>query len=106
MELKCDNCGVIDCVLVDGYAIGDRLLEEVYFKIEDKDGKPHSIGVIDECKDYFDGFNRDKWLLAMEAHCQDLDYAECPKCGSEVDVSSWERGNRKPIKVVKKQLKF
>lgn len=86
MKLKCDNCGDIDHVLVDGYRFGERLMEGVMFKVEDKDGKPHAIGVTDDCKDYFEDFNKDKWLRDCEASCENDDVGTCPKCGDDVDI--------------------
>lgn len=94
MKLICDNCGNIDHVLVDGYDFGDRVMEGVMFKVEDKDGKPHAIGVIDSCKEYFEDFNKDTWLRRCEAFCEDLDIAECPNCGGDVEV--WDIG-RQPV---------
>lgn len=44
MELKCDTCGVIDHIIVDGYCFGDRLLEGVEFMVKDKNGKPNALG--------------------------------------------------------------
>lgn len=86
MELKCDNCGKIDYVLVDGYYFGDRLLEGVNFKVKDKDGKPNSVGVTDECIEYFEDLNKNKWLKICDDFCEDLDIAQCPKCGDDVVV--------------------
>ena len=86
MELKCDNCGKIDYVLVDGYGIGDRLLEGVMFMVEDKDGKPHTIGVVKESQIYFDDFNKEKFLAEMESFCEHEEDAYCPKCDGIVDI--------------------
>jgi hypothetical protein len=86
MKLKCDKCGEIDHVLVDGYEFGDRLLEGVNFIVEDRDGKPHAIGVDEQARDYFNDLNTKKWLEACEEFCQDLDIAQCPKCFGDVVV--------------------
>lgn len=86
MELKCDNCGVIDYVLIDGYPFGDTLLEGVNFVVKDENGVPKASGVVVEQQDYFDNLNQKKWLKACEEFCEDLDIAECPKCGGEVVV--------------------
>ena len=86
MELKCDKCGKIETVLVDGYWFGDRILEGVMFEVMDKDGKPEAIGVTKECVDYFNDLNTKKWLKACEHFCEGLDIAQCPKCGDDVVV--------------------
>lgn len=93
MELKCDKCGKIDHVLVDGYTFGDRILEGVMFEVRDKNGKPDAIGVTKECLDYFNDLNTKKWLKACQGYCEDLDIAQCPKCGYDVPV--W--GANKPL---------
>jgi len=86
MELKCDTCGVIDHIIVDGYCFGDRLLEGVEFMVKDKNGKPNALGVKPECQDYFSDLNQKKWLKACEEFCEQLDIAQCPKCGDDVVV--------------------
>jgi len=65
MELKCDNCGAIDHVLVDGYAFGDRLLEGVMFEVVDNNGKPNVNRVTPECQDYFSGLITAKTLTLL-----------------------------------------
>ncbi len=86
MELKCDKCGKIDRVLVDGYSVGDRLLEGVMFEVADSDGHPVAVGVTERYQAYFETLNREYWFSLIEDFCQDLDVAECPKCGDEVPV--------------------
>jgi len=86
MELKCNNCGKIDHVLVGGYAFGDRLLEDVDFIVKDENGKPKAVGVVPDAQDYFDDLNQNKWLRNCEVHCEHLDIAQCPKCGDDVVV--------------------
>jgi len=86
MELKCDSCGAIDHVLVDGYAFGDRLLEGVMFEVIDKNGKPKVNRVAPECQDYFSDLNQEKWAMICEDYCEQLDIAQCPKCGDDVVV--------------------
>ena len=86
MELKCDKCGKIDYVLVDGYSFGDRLLEGVMFMVKDENGKPKAIDVVPDAKEYFEELNTTVWLKRCEDFCEDLDLAECPKCGEEVAV--------------------
>ena len=99
MKLNCDNCGAIDYVLVDGYAVGDRLLEGVLFKVEDKEGKPHTLGVVEEDEEYFDQFNKAKFIAEMDTLCENEDEAECPNCGGYVEI--WGSGKTStPIKQI------
>ena len=84
--MKCDKCGELDHVLVHGYDFGDRLLEDVWFKVKDEGGHPKAMGVTPECQEYFDDLNTGKWLGACEAFCEHLDLATCPKCRGEVVV--------------------
>lgn len=86
MILKCDNCGDIEYVLVDGYHFGDRLLESVMFMVKDNNGEPQVMGVTDDCKEYFSDLNQKKWLKECEKFCKDLDIATCPHCQSDVGV--------------------
>lgn len=100
MKLVCDNCGAIDYVLVDGYEVAGRLLEGVMFEVEDKDGKPHTIGVTARDEEYFDQFNQIKFILAMDALCETEEEAECPKCGEYIDIWGSERRPPTPIKQI------
>lgn len=86
MELKCNKCGKIDYVEVDGYWFGNRMLEGVIFEVKDKNGKPEVIGVTKECIDYFSELNTKKWIRTCEEFCENTDVAECPICGSDVEV--------------------
>jgi len=92
MELKCDKCGKIDYVLVDGYAFGDRILEGVMFEVKDTNGKPDVLGVTKDCVDYFNDLNSRKWLKACQEFCEGEDIGQCPKCGGDVEI--W--GSNKP----------
>jgi len=87
----CDNCGdVADCVfLIDGYHIGDTLLEGVTFRVQNVSGKPKCHGVVDEDKDYFDNLNARKRIGICEDFCKERDVLECPKCGEEVAGWYW-----------------
>jgi len=78
--------GAIDHVLVDGYYFGDRLLEGVNFMVKDQDGIPTALGVVPEAQSYFEDLNQKKWLKACEEFCEQLDVAQCPKCGDDVVV--------------------
>lgn len=84
-KLKCDNCGEIDYVLVDGYDFGDRLLEGVMFEIRIVKGK-YKAQVKKDCASYFDDLNTKKWLSECEFYAEELDVATCPKCDGEIGM--------------------
>lgn len=89
----CDRCGKIRYILVDGYPFGDRQLDGVIFRVNNNNGKPRVAGVV-RGKEYFETLNKRLWYKACEDHCRDLDVANCPKCGLEVDV--WAAGKKRP----------
>ena len=86
VDMRCSIHGKLKYVLVDGYNFGDRQLEGVYFKVEDRAGKPHVLGVTAECKDYFATLNQTFWFKACERYCRDLDLAQCSKCDRKGDI--------------------
>jgi len=99
MKLTCPTCGEIPFVTVDGYWFGDRLLEGVLFKVEDKDGKPHALGVTRQSRAYFEDLNEAKWLKACEDFCLNEDVAYCPNCEDEVSI--WgDEATPMPIKQI------
>jgi len=81
-RLDCDNCGELEYVEQDAYAIGDRLLEGVWFKCF-KDGH---VEVTEECADYFSQLNQEMWLKGMTDYFDEDDVARCPKCGEDAGI--------------------
>lgn len=83
LTFDCDGCGELEYVLVDGYPVGDRLLEGVMFKYF-PDGH---IEISEDDADYFSNLNEEKWIGAMEESVADYyDIAQCSKCFSDVDL--------------------
>lgn len=85
-KIICDECGEVEFGLVDGYDIGDRLLEGVYFEVRIKNGK-YVVNVRADAKKYFDGLNTKKWLKDIKDYAkkelEDGNYYEvvlCCKC--------------------------
>jgi hypothetical protein len=86
MKFECEDCGPIEYIEVDGYHVGDRLLEDVMFRvIPDGEhpviaGKPvNRVEVEPDAVPYFSELNEQLWLRRV------LEYAEeggghCPKC--------------------------
>lgn len=84
MQFECPNCGPIDKALVDGYGIGDRLLEDVWFGVE-IDGKKLKVQVDPDAKDYFEQFNEKLWYDKVKEEARNH-HAECPQCHEEVKL--------------------
>jgi len=83
----CDKCGKVDHVVVDGYDIGERLLEGVSFHIRREEGE-FSAKVAEEHLPYFkrNKIAAEEWEEEMVSFVEDLDIAACSKCGWDVAV--------------------
>lgn len=81
----CDQCGVVDHVLVDGYSFGDRLLERVLFEVRAVRGRPQ-VTVTAEAAAYFEGLNTTHWLRAARTYVRTADLFICPHCHSDVEA--------------------
>lgn len=96
---KCDACGDIDHVVVDGYGVGDRLLEGVEFEIRwNAEGTGYTAKVKPEYARYFSDLNEARWLARIAESTEHDDTAACGKCGRDVDLPELhERPAAKPI---------
>lgn len=87
VELKCEKCGIIPFVQVDGYMFYDRLLEGIKIKIYCENGKWKAGLVNKKDEDYTATFNmkqvfKDAVDFATEE--DGLDVAQCPICKGPV----------------------
>ena len=83
---KCDKCGIVDCVLFDGYTVDDRLLEGVMFECRHDEKRHINVNGVQKCfAKYFSDLNEKKWLKEVEEVVQDYDILSCSKCGQDVD---------------------
>lgn len=92
-----EDGSLVDHAWVDGYAVGDRLLEGVMFKITiDEDKKFHAE--IDKfAKDYFNDLNEKKWLKAIEKYASSTDiFSENVDGGEDLIVYDTETGEECP----------
>ena len=98
---KCDKCGDIDHVLIDGYPFGDRLLEGVMFEIRfAKGAKKYKAAITKDAREYFSTLNEKMWLKQAEEHAEGEDNASCPKCGGAVGMNDdMPQPERKPLEV-------
>jgi hypothetical protein len=89
---KCETCGDVPLVLVDGYAVGDRLLEGVMFEIR-RPGKVFLATPDGEAMAYMRsaGISVSKWSAAVaqdvtESASEGEAFGACPKCGEDVEI--------------------
>jgi hypothetical protein len=87
-RMKCDRCGALDYVLIDGYDFGDTLLEGVMFQIRVASNGKLSASIDPDHTDYFKTLNQRKWLTEAKRYAaKECDVAQCPKCKKDV---GWE----------------
>jgi hypothetical protein len=83
MILGCEDCGEdLPYVEIDGYAVGDRLLEGVVFHFFPN----RSVKVRDEDAEYFDGLNNRKWLKRIQEFVLETGGGICPTCKKDAYV--------------------
>ena len=86
MRMNCDTCGDIPMAYLNGYAVGDTLLEGVRFEIRIVEGKMSATTHPDD-KDYMGDLNEKKWLKEAARFAANSDGdLECPTCRTEVYV--------------------
>ncbi len=93
-KFTCEDCGEIDYAIIDGYQVGDRVLEDVKFvfcKLKNGDvvlaenciltnGQQHKW----EEDSYLKTLNKKYWLEQIAKYGSpdvDMYEFECPKCG-------------------------
>ena len=87
VELKCEKCGVIPFVQVDGYMFYDRLLEGIKIKIYCENGKWKAELANKKDEDYTATFNMKqvfKDAIDFATEKNGLDVAQCPICKGSV----------------------
>lgn len=106
-SLFCDNkCNKdLKFVYVHGYDFGDRLMEDVMFKVEVVDGKGLCTGLHPDAEPYMIQFNWDYWKKKCEEHCENIDIAICPFCGEDILVEDEETIRPKPVAIGMKSAK-
>lgn len=83
-KLKCDNCGEIEHVLVDGYAFGDTILEGVMFKVY-LDGDSLRAEVMPNYAGYFSELNEKLWLQRASKFVNETEMFTCSICKNDID---------------------
>lgn len=57
---------------IDGYEVGDRVLEDVMFDVTFKNGKVTKVTVEPSAADYFEGLNTKMWLKEVKNTAQHI----------------------------------
>ena len=97
IRFDCENCAkttladfiVVTTALLDGYKVGDRVLEEVMFRITIDDDELKAE-IREDCAEYFKTLNRKMWLknIHKALNSGDLDdcHLTCETCGDDIAV--------------------
>ena len=81
---KKEDGTIVKSAFIDGYPVGDRLLEDVWFKVSVKEDGTLHVEIADSSREYFESFNAKKWLKAMK------DFAELTDLFYELDEGGGE----------------
>jgi hypothetical protein len=79
-----------DRVFVNGYAVGDRLLEDVIFEITLDANGTFKATITPDCAAYFADLNEAKWLAAIERYCAKVDLFSATNPENEVEAVCWD----------------
>ncbi len=103
MKLFCEDCGELDYILLDGYTIGDRVLEGVMFVFILKKG---NVVLADKCVFYDNKFttwkqdsylrtlNDKYWLKQIKSVSSpdpEIDLFQCPICNDSDIITIKEK---------------
>jgi len=93
MNLICNspvcNGKTIPYILIDGYPVGDRLLEGVLFQVSFDSKNKIKVEIEPSCYEYFESLNKSKWYKAIEGMFEsmiddkDFSWAACCECSEE-----------------------
>ncbi len=85
----CELCNKnLDFVLLDGYNVGDRLLEGVLFKIFQKKDGSYKVELYNkDDQAYCKNLNMRKWLKEIKEFASETDIATCPNCGWDIIIN-------------------
>lgn len=104
MKLMCETCGEVQCAYVEGYAVGDRLLEGVMFRASRIKGQDSfTVKATPEALRYFEtlGIKATVWERRIAAWLNDdlenIDTAECVECGGDIEAEGIKR--REPVRI-------
>lgn len=84
-KFACEKCGPLDFAHMDGYAVGDIILEGVTFEVHVSNDGVTRVNVAAKDAKYFKTLSERLWLGHALAYAQDTDTLTCPKCGGDID---------------------
>ena len=85
---KCEGCGQEhEYALLDGYYVGDRLLEGVMFEVRIADDGTFSVAPRAGMEAYLIGLNMPHWIKLMTEYAKKRDLFTCPtpKCREDIE---------------------
>jgi len=81
------GCGEVDHILVNGYGFGDRILEDVYFKVLLSDTGEYIVVEAEGQEAYTHQLNMKHWLEEAHEYVKQHDFGECPQCRADVSLA-------------------
>lgn len=100
VHFYCDNCEKrLSYIHLDGYVVGDRLLEGAMFRVFPAEGWTHhglkgkhlGVSVEPSCAEYLSALNP-KWIKEVLEYAEDTGEGNCPDCEyecSSMDPKGW-----------------
>ena len=64
---------ILYSITIDGYEVGDRLLEGVMFIVTVQSNGTLAVKVHPDAQEYFEDLNKEKWLKEIAEHVQEAD---------------------------------
>jgi len=92
MPFDCPNCGTIKEALLDGYPLGEQVLEGVVFLVVRNGALNYDVRVHPDHAEYFEQLNQDKWFDEVRNYLEhmekrdEIDLLLCPKCKENIQV--------------------
>ena len=84
----CEDCGDLDHALMDGYLVGERLIEGIKFELriwpDGADGWFFVATTPKAHRDYMKTLNESLWTARVATRARTHDLFTCPKCGYDI----------------------
>jgi hypothetical protein len=84
INFDCERCGKVEKAYLDGYSVGDRLLEGVKFICSQNDDNTFIIEINEEDKPYLSKLNIEYWLDRAKISAEKQDIFSCINCGDDI----------------------
>lgn len=90
MIFKCDNCGEIPKIIVDGSEIDGTCLKGIKFEVEDKNGSP-KVNMREQDHKYFSKDVVKEYEKKAAEIIHMMDTAQCPICNKDVYIEYFQK---------------